>query len=178
MQDTDIEILSLNDCDKDFFLDKLKSALYAKFSDNLPENYGEDKPWSLMSLIKQDKIDTYQLLYFNDTIWTGSGGIVREFNNKKVYQAMFRGFSCAAQINHGLGMRTPTFEHCLNIQIDRAKINNCDSVILSFNDYNQRLYKMTKDYTLPKTFPAGVWESFSEPIMFNDVEQWLLIMKL
>ena len=173
-----ITILSLHECNKNFFIDNLKSALHTIFGDEIPENYGEDKPWSLLSLLKKNEIDTYQLMYLNDLIWTGAGGIIREFKQKKVYQAMFRGFSCAGQINNGLGIKTPTFVYCLNHQIERAKINNCESVILSFNEYNERLYKMTKNYTLPKTFLSGIWQSFSEPIEFNGVKQWLLVMNI
>jgi len=91
---------------------------------------------------------------------------------------LFRGFSCAKSINKGLGVKTPTFEYCLGHQIERAKLNKCSSIVLSFNDYNKRLFEITKNYTLPKTFKPGLWIASDKPIMFNGVEQWMLTMNL
>lgn len=173
-----INVLTLSAENKEHFTDMLQQALIFKFGDDIPENYSYSKPWGLLSLIKNDELDTYQLLYMYDKIWTGSGGIVRDYEGKKIYQAMFRGFSCAGASNAGLGIKTPTFVYCLEHQINRARINKCESVILSFNIHNERLYKVTRDYTLPKTFSLETWDSNSEPVMFNGVLQWLLTMKL
>lgn len=173
-----ITLLTLTSDNKQQFLPKLLEALYECFGDEIPENYSNVKTWSLLSLIENDEIDTYQLLYMNDKIWTGTGGMIREFNGEKVYQAAFRGFSCARLNNKGLGVKTPTFVHCLNHQIERAKLNKCTSVVLSFNDYNKRLFEVTKNYTLPKTFTPDIWEASDKPIWFNGAEQWLLTMRL
>jgi hypothetical protein len=174
----DIFLLTLSNDNKDHFLDELISALHECFGDDIPENYGDLHNWSLLNLIKNNKIDTYQLLYMNDKVWTGTGGMIREFNGERVYQAAFRGFSCANTSNKGLGVKTPTFVYCLNHQIQRATLNKCTSIVLSFNDYNKRLFEITKKYTLPKTFKPGIWQASDKPIMFNGVEQWLLTMKL
>lgn len=176
MDNITLETLSL-DNKKDFLIN-LKKALQECFGTEVPENYSNVYPWSLQSLIENDNIDTYQLLYMNGKFWTGTGGMVREFDGEKVYQAAFRGFSCAKLSNKGLGIKTPTFVYCLNHQIERAKINNCVSVVLSFNDYNKRLFEVTKNYTLPKTFAIGVWEASDKPVPFNGVDQWLLTMRI
>jgi hypothetical protein len=173
-----IHLLTLSRDNKNQFLDKLIEALHECFGDDIPENYSKVTPWSLLSLIESDEIDTYQLLYMDNKIWTGTGGMVRELNGEKVYQAAFRGFSCARLNNRGLGVKTPTFVYCLNHQIERAKLNKCTSVILSFNDYNKRLFEVTKNYTLPKTFAPGVWKASDNPVLFNGTEQWLLTMRL
>lgn len=173
-----IKLVTLSSENKNEFLEELKAALYTKFGDDIPENYGHAHDWSLMNLILSDEIDTYQLLFVDDKFWTGTGGIVRNFNDAKVYQAAFRGFSMAGKINTGLGVKTPTFVHCLGYQIERARINNCSSVVLSFNDHNKRLFEVTRKYTLPKSFPAGVWLASDKPVLFNGVDQWLITMKL
>jgi hypothetical protein len=176
--DDNIYLLTLSKKNRNDFLDKLTSALHERFGDNIPENYGDSHNWSLLKLIKRNRIDTYQLLYINDKIWTGTGGIIRRLNSKKVYQAAFRGFSCAGLTNKGLGIKTPTFIYCLDHQIERAKFNKCDSIILSFNEENKRLFEVTKNYTLPKTFKPGEWKASEKPILFNDTKQWMLTMKL
>jgi len=173
-----IHLLTLSKDNKNYFLDKLVPALHECFGDIIPENYSDIYDWSLLNLVKNEQIDTYQLLYLDDKIWTGTGGMIRELNNERVYQAAFRGFSCAKSINKGLGVKTPTFVYCLTHQIERAKLNKCSGIVLSFNDYNKRLFEITKNYTLPKTFKPGTWIASDKPIMFNGVEQWMLTMKL
>jgi hypothetical protein len=176
-----IDMLSLTEENKYFFLNQLKKELSSRFGtviEDLPELYGYEKPWSLLSLIESGSIDTYQLLYVNDKIWTGSGGMIRELNGEKVYQAGFRGFSCASNTNLGLGIKTFLHDNSTKFQIERAKMNGCKSVILSFNDYNEKLFKITQRYILPKSFPKDTFIPSTEPVMFNGVAQWLLIMKL
>lgn len=173
-----VSLLTLTRENKESFIETLSEALILKFGNTIPVNYGESVEWGLIKLIKDDVIDTYQLLFLNDKFWTGTGGIVRDYNGEKVYQAAFRGFSCAGMQNTGLGVKTPTFDYCLSHQIDRARVNQCSKIILSFNTHNKRLYNITKNYTLPKTFDMGIWQESDSPVIFNGVEQWLLTMNL
>jgi len=175
-----IEMLTLDYENKEEFLTKLKIALCNKFSnmDNLPENYGYSKPWSLLNLIENNSLDTYQLLYVNDKFWTATGGIVREFDGNKVYQAVFRGFSNADNRRKGLGVKSYTHMYNTRYQIERAKLLHCDSVIISFNDYNNQLFELTKKYMLPKALPEYKFTASDKPILFNGVAQQLLTLKL
>jgi len=171
-------MLILTDENKGEFTDKLKQALNLRFGNELPENYGYLYPWSLLSLIRDDAIDTYQLLYVNDKFWTGAGGIVREFNNEKVYQAGFRVFSYSDPRHKGLGVKPYNHKYCTTYQIERAKLNGCSKLILSFNDYNYQLFQVNIKYLLPKAFPDYKFVASSKPILFNGVEQWLLTLNL
>ena len=163
---------------KSEFSDMLKLALIDKFGDNIPENYGTSRPWSLLSLVRDDALDTYQILYVNDKFWTATGGIVREFRGNKVYQAVFRGFSNADKRHKGLGIKSYTHIHNTKFQIERAKALGCYSVIISFNDYNYKLFDLTKKYMLPRALPEYTFTASTEPIMFNGVQQWLLTLEL
>ena len=149
-----------------------------KFGEDIPENYGTEHPWSLLSLIRDDAIDTYQLIYVNDKFWTATGGMIREFGGNKVYQAVFRGFSNAENRHKGLGVVSYTHLYSTKYQIERAKELGCHSVIISFNDYNYKLFDITQKYMLPKTLPEHKFIASDEPIMFNGVEQWLLTLRL
>ena len=171
-------MITLTTENKSEFIEKLKQALCEKFGEVLPENYGTLHPWSLLSLLRDDAIDTYQLLYVNEKFWTATGGIAREFNGNKVYQAVFRGFSDADNRHKGLGVKSYTHLHNTKYQIERAKEVGCHSVIISFNDYNYRLFELTKKYMLPKALPEYTFTASSKPIMFNGVEQWLLTLAL
>ena len=173
-----IEMITLTKENKSEFIDKLKRALYEKFGEVLPENYGTVHPWSLLSLIKDDVIDTYQLIYVNDKFWTATGGMIREFLGNKVYQAVFRGFSVADNRHKGLGVKSYTHMYNTAYQIERAKELNCHSVIISFNDYNYKLFELNQRYLLPRAFPNHTFIASTTPVMFNGVEQWLLTMKL
>ncbi len=171
-------MITLSKENKDKFVDMLKRALIDKFGEEIPENYNYTHPWSLLSLLRDDAIDTYQLLYVNEKFWTATGGIVREFNGNKVYQAVFRGFSDADNRHKGLGVKSYTHLHNTKYQIERAKELGCHSVIISFNDYNYKLFELTKKYMLPKALPEHTFTASSKPIMFNGVEQWLLTLEL
>jgi len=173
-----VEMVTLTKENKSEFTIKLKLALIEKFGENIPENYSTLHPWSLLSLIRDEKIDTYQLLYVNDKFWTATGGMIREFEGNKVYQAVFRGFSNADNRHKGLGVKSYTHMYNTTYQIERAKNLNCDSVIISFNDYNYTLFVLNQRYLLPKAFPNHTFVASNEPVMFNGVEQWLLTMKL
>ena len=70
-----IDTLTLSTENKTEFIDKLTGGLLEFFEtdsvDNFHENYGYQLPWSLLSLIRDDKIDTYTLVYVNGRIWGG-----------------------------------------------------------------------------------------------------------
>jgi hypothetical protein len=173
-----VEMITLTKENKSEFVEKLKLALTEKFGNELPENYGTTHPWSLLNLINDDMLDTYQLLYVNDKFWTATGGIIREFEDNKVYQAVFRGFSYADHRHKGLGVKSYTHAYNTKFQIERAIELNCHSVIISFNDYNYKLFEVTQKYMLPKALPKHKFIASKQPVMFNGVEQWLLTMKL
>jgi hypothetical protein len=173
-----VEMLALTKENKSEFVEKLKQALTEKFGDELPENYSTLHPWSLLNLINNDMVDTYQLLYVNNKFWTATGGIIREFDGNKVYQAVFRGFSVADNRHKGLGVKSYTHMYNTSYQIQRAKELNCHSVIISFNDYNYKLFEINQRYLLPRAFPNHTFVASNEPILFNGVKQWLLTMKL
>lgn len=173
-----ISLLNLEDTDKIKFLSILTNELNLKFNNNIDENYSNKLPWSLLNLIQEDKIDCYQLIYVNNFLWAGSGGMIRFFNNKKVYQAGFRGFSNAGLYNKSIGIKSYSHEYNTKYQINRAKKAECQEIILSFNLHNERLFKVARDYHLPKVFGRDVWKANNEPIIFNEVPQWLLTMSL
>ncbi len=171
-------MISLTPENKSEFTLKLRTALADKFGTDLPDNYGYEHPWSLLSMIRDNTIDSYQLLYVNGKFWTGTGGIVREFNGDKVYQAVFRGFSNANDRHKGLGIKSYTHMCNTKSQIERAKELNCNSVVISFNDYNYKLFKITHQYMLPKSLPEYKFIASATMVMFNEVEQWMLTLPL
>ena len=178
MQDTQVNLVSLTDENRNTFIEDLSRHLSSYFSNNIPENYGFSKPWSLLSLIKDGLIDTYQLLYVDGEFWAGSGGIVRELNGRKVYQAAFRGFSNAGNRNPSLGQKFYLHKYNTVFQISRAKELGCKSVVLSFNEHNYRLFRITNDIILPKSGLDGLFVPTDQRIMFNGVPQWLLVMDI
>jgi hypothetical protein len=177
-----VEVLVLSSENKSEFTNKLVEGLTEYFEadvDNLPDNYGYKHPWSLLSLLRDDKLDTYALVYVNDRIWGGSGGIIRYIDDKKIYQGGFRWFSNAENIVKGLGcMKTYIHTHTMTTQFERAKEQNCDSYVLSFNDYNKRLFEISRKYHLRKAFPNTVFNPSNGPVMFNGVLQQLLTVEL
>lgn len=173
----DVTTQSLGAENKSDFIQLLVSALEHKFDREIPENYGDAQPWSLINLIQHDRLDHYQLIYLDGLISCGSGGIVRSHDNKKIYQAAFRGFSCQDSRHVGLGLTS--YLHTINTkhQIERAKYLECDSVVLSFNEYNVRLFEVTKKHILPKALPQYKFTFNDQPILFNGVLQWLLTLQ-
>jgi hypothetical protein len=177
-----IEVKTLSEANKSDFINELVVNLTGYFDadvNNLPTNYGNKLPWSLISLIASGEIDTYQMLYVNDQFWGASGGMVREFNGKKIYQGGFRWFSNAEKITQGLGcMKAYSHTHKIGHQFDRAKLNGCSELILSFNDYNYRLFEISRRYHLRKAFPDRSFIPSATTIMFNGTPQWLLTTKI
>lgn len=161
---------------------KLRTALTTVFDkplDQLPENYGHAVPWGLLRLLDEGMLDCYYLVYVDQEFWSGSGGIVRDYEGKKVYQAGFRAFSKTRGVSHGLGSNSYTHEYSTMRQIYRAKALGCHSVILSFNEHNRRLYDLTRRYHIPKVFGhEHKFTASSKLQLFNGVMQWLLVMYL
>jgi hypothetical protein len=172
-----LRIVTLSSNNKRDFLTELENALCAKFNtdrENLPDNYGDKVKWGLLATIQNHEIDTYQLIYNKNKIWTGSGGIIRFINNDKVYQGLFRGFAnIDLATRKGLIGSSPTFRYMVPHQIDRAKRNDCSKVIFSYNGYNHKLF-MAHKYLISKELPHLNFTSSPEPIMFNNVPQWIL----
>lgn len=180
-QPNDIRMYSLESDNRTEFTETLCNVLCEKFGttiENLPENYGFSKPWSLLKLIITKEIDTYQILYVNNIVWAGSGGIVREYAGKCVYQAGFRGFARAKSTHMGLGSRFFIHEYNTPYQISRAIENKCESVILSFNEHNYKLFQLTKNHIIPKALLPYKFVPSPEPVMFNGVLQWILEAEL
>jgi hypothetical protein len=173
-----IFLLNLEKTSKLKFLSILKDELNFKFNNNIDSNYSDTEAWSLLNLIQEDKIDCYQLIYVNNLLWVGSGGMIRMHNDKKIYQAGFRAFSNASMYNNAIGIKSYSHEYNTKYQISRAINAGCEDIVLSFNLHNEKLFRITRDYHLPKVFGEDVWKSSNEPIKFNGVEQWLLTMSL
>lgn len=173
-----IFLLNLEKTSTSRFLKILKQELQLKFKDRTDPNYANGSKWGLPELIEQEKVDSYQLIYVNNQFWSGSGGIIRQFNNTKIYQAGFRGFADSTAFNRGLGSISYTHKYNTKYQVDRAVQAGCQKVIMSFNLHNEKLFTVTRDYHLPKVFGKGVWKAGSEPVQFNGVPQWLLTMSL
>jgi hypothetical protein len=177
-----IEVLVLSSENKTEFTNKLTAGLVEYFKsdvDNLPDNYGYKLPWSLLSLLRDDNLDTYAIVYVNDRVWGGSGGIIRYIDDKKIYQGGFRWFSNAENLVKGLGcMKAYIHTHTMTEQFKRAKEQNCDEYILSFNNYNQRLFDISRKYHLKKAFPNTVFKPSDGLVLFNGVMQQLLIVDL
>lgn len=183
-----VELLTLSNDNKPAFLKSLREELYRKFGtdndESLPENYANSKPWSLLSMIENNLLDTYQLVYVEKVFWGASGGIVRPTpEDIKIYQAGFRTFTHALPIYKGLGMKPYVTALCIRHQIERARELDCDKIVLSFNSQNRRLFELVSKYHHQRSF-LGVAELMrdfvprSEPMMFNGVLQWLLEMTL
>jgi len=175
-----IELVILDKKNKDDFILLLEKELCLIFKtsvEDLPDNYGRKYSWSLLSLIESDEIDSYQLLYVDGKFWVGSGGMVREYNQEKIYQACFRAFSKTRGINTGIGSRSYAHEFNTSIQIERARELGCSFVILSFNENNKKLFDITKNFHLRRVF-GDVFIPSECPVLFNGVNQWLLMMSL
>ena len=177
-----VNALTLSSENKIEFVDKLIQGLVEFFEtdvDSLPDNYGYKHPWSLLSLIKDDKLDTYTLVYVNDRVWGGSGGMVRYIDNKKIYQGGLRWFSNAKNHTKGLGfIRGYTLLYTMPQQFDRAKDLQCDEYILSFNEYNKKFFEVGHKYHLKKAFPNLVFTPSNGMVMFNGVMQYTLTLDL
>ena len=163
------------------FAKTLEEILTYKFNchvDDLPKNYSRNWEWGLLNLIENGRLTDYCLLYLNDKIWAGSGGRVRNFNGKKIYQVAFRAFSCATDQYKALGMKSLFHKYMTLEQIANAKKYDCQQVIMSYNENSKRLFEITHKYILPRALPDLVWHASTEPVIFNTVPQWLIIHDL
>lgn len=187
--DEHVKLVTLDSQNKEAFLEAIRVELYAKFKvtrdEDLPENLSNLKPWSLLRMIDEDILDIYQLVYVENKFWGSSGGIVRILEDgRKVYQAGFRTFSRSHEnVHKGLGTKPYISALCVRFQIERARILDCDKVILSFNEKNKRLFQLVSRYHHKRSL-MGVNELMkdfvprNEPVLFNGVLQWLLEMNL
>jgi hypothetical protein len=75
-------------------------------------------------------------------------------------------------------MKAYTHTHTMTEQFKRAREHKCNQYIISFNDYNQRLYEISRKYHLKKAFPDTVFVPSNGPVMFNGVLQQLLTVEL
>jgi hypothetical protein len=176
-----IDLLSLTDENKYFFVETLKKELCERFVtsvEELPELYGYTKPWSLLNLVETGSIDSYHLLYVNDKIWTGSGGMIREFSGEQVYQSGFRAFSVQEHRHTGLGVNAYMHQHSSTLHITKAKEIGCTKVIWSFDSHNYRLFQVNHKYLIPKAFPKYKFTIHDEPVEFNNSPQHLIILDL
>jgi hypothetical protein len=176
-----VVISTLSDSNKEKFLKDLENSLFEQFNitdkNELPENYGCSKDWGLLSLIKYDKLDTYQLLYINGKPESGCGGILREYDGQLVYQGLFRGFSLIITKNKALCNSSVTIKHMLPYQIEKAKQHGCKKLIISYNIYNYRLFLAHK-YFIKRNMPNLNFVTSETPQVFNGVEQWLITCPL
>ena len=62
-----IEIITLDYRNKQEYIKRLVEELCTRFNcpvEELPDNYGYKYEWSLLSLIKNELLDTYNILYY------------------------------------------------------------------------------------------------------------------
>ena len=163
-------------------LEKLHKALLKSFSvsrlEDLPENYGNSKNWSLLNIL--DLLDSYTLLYVDDNFWSGSGGRILEDNS---YQACVRMFTNFNNLSEGLTRPAHTMNYTLPYQIERAKLAGCPRVVLTFNEYRFELFKAMSRYIISEkrnkvSSMVKEFKPLSEPEIINNVNQWVTELKL
>lgn len=188
MAEESVEILTLSPENKIEFIKNLTAVLFQKFEvsdvSDLPENYSNAKPWSLLRMLAEDALDIYQILFVNGQVWGACGGILRADGDRVIYQAGFRTISVSHKfVRKGLGTTPYLNRYCISQQIQRAKDMGCSKVIISFNDHNRRLFDLVQKYHNKKKFKDNdkIMSGFvatDKPVMFNGVPQWLLEMNL
>jgi hypothetical protein len=148
------KLIHYHESDKKTFIELVENELSKRFNtvlDNLPENYGRYKEWGLLNLLDKGLLDSYSLLYYKEQCWSGAGGRLVNHDGKQIYQGLFRLFSNASDLHHSLGMKSFSYEFILPIQLERAKLLNCHSLVISFNatkDY-EKLYSVIKIFPTP-----------------------------
>lgn len=176
-----IIVKKLSESNRNEFIALVEQSLTKLFNcdkDQLPENYSQSWRWGLLNLLTTDIMSDYYLLLQNGQVWAGAGGIVRFFNEEKIYQAGFRGFSCAKFMHSGLGMKSLLHHWITREQISYARSLNCTALIISFNEHNRRLFEITHKYIMPRSLPEIKWEVAKNLTDFNRVPQWLMIHRL
>lgn len=177
-----ITLINLENTDRQVFLETLKRELKSVLGDDLPENYGDKVDWGLIKLVEDNVIDSYQLIYVDDIFWGGSGGIIRHIDNQMIYQAGFRGFSNSNTdmrlFKSHIGCKSYVHKYNTKYQLERARSLNCHKMLLSFNEYNSRLFRITRDYHLPKVFKDREFHVSEKMVDFNNVPQWLITFEL
>lgn len=155
----------------------LKSFSVTKIED-LPENYGNSKDWSLLNML--GKLDSYTLLYVDNNFWSGSGGRILKDNS---YQACVRMFTNFNNLSEGLTRPPHTMNYSLPYQIERAKLAGCFRIIMTFNEYRYELFKAMTRYVISekRNKVLNVVQKF-KPLesteIINGVNQWVLELKL
>lgn len=173
-----IEIKKFSESNSSEFINNLSEILAKKFNcevQDLPDNYNKKCQWGLLYLLENGSLDDYYLMFRQGRIWAGIGGIIRFYDNQKIYQAAFRGFSCASEQYKSLGMKTLVHKYITAEQIEIARKKSCDKVIMSFNEHNHRLFEITHRYIMPRACPEIKWEISEQPVIFNHVPQWLMM---
>jgi hypothetical protein len=177
-----ITLINLENTDRQVFLEILKRELKSVLGDDLPENYGDSVNWGLIKLVEDNMIDSYQLIYVDDIFWAGSGGMIRYVDGQMIYQAGFRGFSNSNTdmrlFKSHIGCKSYVHKYNTKYQLERARMIGCHKMIMSFNEYNSRLFRITKDYHLPKVFRKEAFQVSEKMINFNGVPQWLITFEL
>lgn len=166
------------------FSNMLIAGLLESFKCNevsqLPDNYGDKFEWSLLNLIRNKKLDIYTILYVDDIFWSGSGGKIIEDN---VYQGAIRTFTNSSFKNLGLTKPAYNLNYAVVEQVKRAKKLNSPKIILSFNNYNVKLFKVMQKFllntTVNKVDPLLFgFKPLPNMVIINNTPQWVLEMKL
>lgn len=176
-----IEVIRYSNGRQQQFTELLIGSLTRVFGckvDELPENYNKECPWGLLRLLDTKQVADYYLILVDGQVWAGVGGMIRQFEGQQIYQAAFRGFSCARYINTGLGMKSLVHKYVTGTQIDQARSMGCESLIISFNEHNKRLFEITHKYIMPRALPQIEWAISDSSVIFNGVPQWLMAHKL
>lgn len=162
--------------------DLLRAELLKSFSvsriEDLPENYGNSKNWSLLNIIND--LDSYTLLYVDNNFWSGSGGRILSDNS---YQACVRMFTNLSNLSEGLSRPAHTMNYSLPYQIDRARLAGCSRVIMTFNEHRYELFKAMSHNIISEkrnNILKIVKEFKASPHteIINGVNQWILELKL
>lgn len=163
-------------------INRLCEELLKSFSvsniEDLPENYGNSKSWSLLSML--DILDSYTLLYIDNIFWSGSGGRVLEDNS---YQACVRMFTNFNNLSEGLSRPAHTMNYSLPYQINRARLKGCSRVIMTFNEHRYELFNAMSRYIISdkRNKVLEIVKEFrplSKTEIVNGISQWVLELKL
>lgn len=128
------------------FLIDVEQGLTNKFrciKENLPDNYGYQKSWGLLSKLRDREFLSYTLLYVNGELWSGSGVAEAYLSeeDRSVQQVGWRMFlNSNAQSLH---VPAYTITEVLPQQVRNAWPLGT-AVIMTFNTYNLHLFLVMK----------------------------------
>lgn len=177
-----IKLLNINNENLDFLIENLLHSFKVATLNDLPENYGNKKPWSLLSMIENNQLDCYNVVICNNKFWSGSGGKLLE-SDSSIYHAGLRMFTNPDNNLVGLTRPAYTMLYALPYQIERAKKLKCKKVILTFNKDKTRLFEMMKKYMFDKKRKKIGDEILNfKPLQcmvnINNTMQWVLELEL